>query len=68
MPIYFPEGSIPGSISIIVNIVNDDLVEGLEIFYGKLVVSSPTLNYTEVITIEILDDEGNNSCHTHIIF
>lgn len=49
----------PNSSSTIeVKILNDKLAEGIEIFFGELAVSGPTQNFSVMIEIEILDDEG----------
>lgn len=39
-------------------IIDDDLAEGVETFYGQLNIRSSTQNFSVLITIEILDDEG----------
>ena len=44
-------------------ILDDDLAEGVETFYGELEVHSPTQNFSIMINIEILDDEGNSDLH-----
>ena len=44
--------------TIAINIIDDDLAEGVETFYGLLNVRSSTQNFSVRITIEILDDEG----------
>ena len=44
--------------TIAINIIDDDLAEGVETFYGQLNVRSSTQNFSVRITIEILDDEG----------
>ena len=41
-----------------ISIIDDDLAEGVETFIGKLVVSSPSGNFSTEITIEIIDNEG----------
>ena len=44
--------------TISIPIVDDDLAEGVETFFGELVVRSSTQNFSVIIAIEILDDEG----------
>ena len=58
--VKFVDGNDPTTIEII--IIDDDLAEGVETFYGELVVHSPTQNFSVIINIEILDDEGNSAC------
>ena len=54
-PIHFSGGN---NVSLTITIIYDDLAEGLEVFYGELVVSGPTHNFQDMITINILDNEG----------
>ena len=58
---YFQK-SVPfapnSSSTIEVKIIDDKLAEGVEIFFGELAVSGPTQNFSVMIKIEILDDEG----------
>ncbi len=44
--------------TVAITIIDDDLAEGVETFYGQLNVRSSTQNFSVRITIEILDDEG----------
>ena len=44
--------------TVAITIIDDDLAEGVETFYGQLYVRSSTQNFSVRITIEILDDEG----------
>ena len=44
--------------TIAVVIIDDNLAEGVETFHGELSVRRPTQNFSVLITIEILDDEG----------
>ena len=44
--------------TIAIVIIDDDLAEGVETFYGQLNIRSSTQNFSVLITIEILDDEG----------
>ena len=41
-----------------IQIIDDDLAEGVELFGGMLQVLSPESNASSTITIEIIDDEG----------
>lgn len=44
--------------TVVIAIIDDELAEGVETFFGELVVTSSTQNFSVLITIEILDDEG----------
>lgn len=44
--------------TIAIVIIDDNLAEGVETFHGELSVRGPTQNFSVLITIEILDDEG----------
>ena len=45
-------------VTVAIVIIDDDLAEGVETFYGQLNVKSSTQNFSVQITIEILDDDG----------
>ena len=62
MPVYFVNGS--DIVVIMVDIVDDDLTEGVENFTGVLIVSdpaNPALNFNTSITVQILDNDGEFS-------
>ena len=54
-PVYFGGND---STIIEVPIIDDELAEGRESFYGELTVSGPTQNFTATVNISVLDDEG----------
>ena len=60
MPVNFVDGS--DFVVITVNIVDDNLTEGVETFGGVLTVTDPadpTLSFNTSITVEILDNDGD---------
>ena len=60
MPVHFVNGS--DFVVITINIMDDDLTEGVESFTGMLTVTDPTdptLNFKTSITVEILDNDGD---------
>ena len=59
MPVHFVNGN--DFVVITMNIMDDNLTEGVESFTGVLTVTDPTdptQNFDTSITIEILDNDG----------
>ena len=62
MPVHFVNGS--EFVVITVNIVDDNLTEGVESFTGVLTVTDPAdpaLSFNTSISVEILDNDGEFS-------